>query len=71
MTDRIPLKDKTFLKINDENYRITTYRANINKVSDIRLLISEKYNDKDKKWNKIHLISTNNKLFSHIKSDGV
>lgn len=61
LTDRIPLKDKFNLKINEENYRITSYKVHLTKIYDLKLIISEKYNESEKTWNKIHLISTNQK----------
>ena len=58
ITDRIPLKDKKGLKIDQEIYRITSYKIHLTKVFDVQLLVSEKYNEDEKTWSKIHLIST-------------
>lgn len=59
ITDRIPLKDKSSCKIEGEDYRVASYEANLNKVQSVKLIISERYSEKEKSWNKIHLISTN------------
>lgn len=59
ITDRIPLKDKSSYEIEGEKYRVTSYEANLHKVRSVRLIISERYSEKEKSWNRLHLISTN------------
>lgn len=59
ITDRIPLKDKSCFKIDREKYRVASYEVSLHKVRSVRLIISERYSETEKSWNKIHLISTN------------
>lgn len=59
ITDRIPLRDKVNYTIDEDKYKVTSYQIHLHKVPNIKLLISEKYSDKEKSWSKIHLISTN------------
>lgn len=59
ITDRVPLKDKFSYEIEGEKYRVTSYEVGLNKVQSVRLIISERWSEKEQSWNKIHLISTN------------
>ncbi len=61
ITKRINPSEKLAININEKLYRVASYDVHLHKLPNVKLIISHKYNKKTKEWNKLHLISTNQK----------
>lgn len=61
ITKRISPSEKHSCIVDNTQLRVVSYQIHLHKIPNIQLIISHKYNKKNKEWDKLHLINTNKK----------